>query len=99
MKRIHHQVFKMYAPVGVPDILTSFCQEHSIYKTPAYDFYKYIYIVAYVTTHSWNQKTNREGCDLNIKTLSIILGTRNGETSCMVKNLVNLGIIKKVGDA
>ena len=95
MKRIQHNVFKMYTPVGVPDILTSFCHQHSIYKKQAYDFYKYIYIVAYITTHSQYQKTNREGCTLNIKTLSRILGTKDGITIQMVKNLVDLGIIWK----
>ena len=95
MKRIQHNDFKMYTPPGVPEILTSFCQKHSIYKTQAYDFYKYIYIIAHITTHSWYQKTNREGCTLNIKTLSKMLGTKDGVTIRMVKTLADLGIIRK----
>jgi hypothetical protein len=46
MKRIQHNGFKMYTTAGLPANLTTLCQQHPIYKTPAYDFYKYICIAA-----------------------------------------------------
>src|ERR1017187_5086275 len=98
MNRIQHNDFKMYTPPGVSSILTTFCLQHSIFKSPVYDFFKYIYITSHITTFSQYQKTNRESCTLNIETLSKILGTKNGETTRMIKNLVKLDIIKKVRD-
>src|SRR5438045_746121 len=96
MKRIQHNDFKMYTPPGVHIQLANYCQQNSINKSPDIDFFKYIYIVSQITTHSMYQKTNRNCCNIDIKMLSKILGTRHGETIKMMRNLADLGIIRKV---
>ena len=96
MKRIQHNDFKLYTPPGVASTLTTYCQHNSIYKSQARDFYKYIFIVSHITTHSLYEKNERDSCQINLKTLSKILGTKDGETTKMLKNLVNLKVIKKV---
>lgn len=96
MKSIEHNDFKFYTPPGVVEIVKNFCLKNSIFKSPENDFWKYLYIVSHVTSNSWRQKTNDDSCRINIQTLSKLLGTKNGQTSRMIKNLVELGIIKKI---
>jgi hypothetical protein len=86
----------MYAPVGVPDILYKYCKQNPIYVHHERNFFKHLFIVHHITTHSFYQKTEKENCPINIKILSSMIGTRDGETIAIIKKLVALAIISKV---
>lgn len=88
------------------DQILELSESNNMYKRRSTSFYKYLYIVNKVTRDMVNRYHNHKesrnltikdykGCLINIKTLSKILGSRDGDTSGLLRDLVSKGILER----
>jgi len=97
--------YKYFLPEGIAEVLENYCNQNHIYKKPEVDYFKLLYIIDTLSSHLSTYLSHQgkkfkdyKGRPLHIKTLSSIIGARNDSiTSQFLKNLVELGIIKRIG--
>src|SRR5699024_5020727 len=101
-----NKIVNWVLPESAFDQILELSESNIMYKRRSTSFYKYLYIVNKVTRDMVNRYHNHKesrnltikdykGCLINRRVMSKILGSKDGETSKLLSDLVTKGILER----